>query len=227
MRALVVCTGVEVFPGKGTRTGIWLGELIHFFDVLTEKRIPVDITKPGGGVVPVDPKSQDSKDEIVKRYIGNEAFMDALNRVPALESIDPEPYGVVYLVGGHGAIWDLPGNEPLQKFIEAVYQANGTITAVGHGVAGLLNVRNADGSWFVKDRYLTGFSNMEEKLVSFVSEEVPFYVEDKLIEKGAHFTKTVIPFTEHIEMDERLITGQNPNSARKVAQKLIEELWEK
>jgi len=28
-------------------------------------------------------------------------------------------------------------------------------------------------------------------------------------------------------MDERLITGQNPNSSRKIAQKVIEELWEK
>lgn len=114
----------------------------------------------------------------------------------------------------------------LQKIVARVYGNFGTITAVGHGVAGLLNVRLGDGSWFVSDRYLTGFSNMEEKLVSFVS-EVPFYLEDKLVEKGANFTRAMIPFTEHIEMDERIITGQNPNSARKIAQKLVEELWEK
>ena len=123
-------------------------------------------------------------------------------------------------------MWDFPDNMNLQRVVAAIYLNYGTITAIGHGVSGLLNIRQADGSWFVKDRYLTGFSNMEEKLASF-SSETPFYLEDSLLEKGANFTKTMIPFTEHIEMDERIITGQNPNSARKVAQKLIEELWEK
>jgi putative intracellular protease/amidase len=62
--------------------------------------------------------------------------------------------------------------------------------------------------------------------MSFVS-EVPFHLEDLLKERGAHYTKAMIPFVEFIEMDERLITGQNPNSAKKVATKALEELFEK
>ena len=123
-------------------------------------------------------------------------------------------------------MWDLPDNTDLQEITREIYENNGTVSAVCHGVCGLLNVRLSDGSLLIKDKYLTGFSNMEETLMSFVS-EVPFYLEDKLKENGAHYTKSIIPFIEFIELDERLITGQNPNSARKVASKALEELFEK
>ncbi len=226
MKALVICTSTDTFPVKGTKTGVWFGELAHFYDVVAKKQVEIDIASPRGGEVPIDPRSVDSKDELIKRYLQDEGFTGRIKNSLALNVVDPSVYRIVYLVGGHGAMWDFPDNEELQQIVGAIYQHYGTITAVGHGVSGLLNIRLADGSWFVKDRYLTGFSNMEEKLASF-SSETPFYLEDKLLEKGANFTKTMIPFTEHIEMDERIITGQNPNSARKVAQKLIEELWEK
>ena len=123
-------------------------------------------------------------------------------------------------------MWDFPENTDLQRITREIYENNGTVTAVCHGVCGLLNVKLSDGSLLIKDKYLTGFSNMEETLMSFVS-EVPFYLEDKLKENGAHYTKSIIPFIEFIELDERLITGQNPNSARKVASKALEELFEK
>jgi putative intracellular protease/amidase len=123
-------------------------------------------------------------------------------------------------------MWDFPENMELQHITKRIYERNGMVTAVSHGVCGLLNVRLSDGSFLIQDKYLTGYSNVEEALVSFVS-EVPFHLEDKLKERGAHYTKTMIPFVEFIEMDERLITGQNSHSARKVASKALEELFEK
>ncbi len=226
MKALIICTSTDAFPVKGTKTGFWFSELAYFYDVVAKKRIEIDIASPRGGEIPVDPRSLDSKDELIRRYQQDEEFAGLIKNTLSLDVIDPSEYRIVYLAGGHGAMWDFPDNEKLQQVVATIYHHYGTITAVGHGVSGLLNIRLDDGSWFVKDRYLTGFSNMEEKLASF-SSETPFYLEDRLVEKGANFTKTMIPYTEHIEMDERIITGQNPNSARKVAQKLIEELWEK
>jgi putative intracellular protease/amidase len=123
-------------------------------------------------------------------------------------------------------MWDLAENTELQQITARIYERGGMVSAVCHGVSGLLNVKLSDGSLLIQDKYLTGFSNVEEALASFVS-EVPFYLEDKLKERGAHYTKAMIPFMEFIELDERLITGQNPNSARKVASKALEELFEK
>jgi putative intracellular protease/amidase len=84
----------------------------------------------------------------------------------------------------------------------------------------------SDGTPLIKNRQLTGFSNMEEKLLR-LGEEVPFLLEDALKERKALYSKGLLPFITYIEMDERLVTGQNPLSARKVGRKVLEEMYEK
>jgi putative intracellular protease/amidase len=53
---------------------------------------------------------------------------------------------------------------------------------------------------------------------------MPFLLEDELKKNGAHYKKNLIPFTSHVEVDGRLITGQNPQSARAVGEALVERL---
>jgi putative intracellular protease/amidase len=226
MKVLIVCTNHDTYPAKSSKTGLWLSELTHFYDVMAKRRILMDIVSPLGGVIPVDERSLDLKDECNLRYWEDEAFRKKLQNSFKPAEVDATDYRLIYFAGGHGAMWDFPENSELQHLAKTIYERNGMITAVSHGICGLLNIRLSDGTLFIHDKYLTGYSNVEEALVSFVS-EVPFYLEDKLKERGAHYTKTVIPFMEFIEMDERLITGQNPNSARKVASKALEELFEK
>jgi putative intracellular protease/amidase len=226
MKVLIVCTNHDSYPNKSAKTGLWLSELTHFYDVMIRRKVLMDIISPLGGTVPVDERSIDLKDECNARYWEDNGFREKLNNSLPPEQIHPEEYRLIYLAGGHGAMWDFPDNAALQPIIRYVYEHNGLISAVSHGVCGLLNIKLSDGSLLVQDKYLTGFSNVEETLMTFVS-EVPFYLEDRLKEQGAHFTKSMIPFMEFIEMDERLITGQNPNSARKVASKALEELFEK
>lgn len=186
----------------------------------------MDIVSPLGGAVPIDERSLDLKDECNARYLEDAVFQNKLQNSLKPSQVNSADYRLIYFAGGHGAMWDFPENTELQEITKRIYEKNGTITAVCHGVCGLLNVKLSDGSLLIKDKYLTGYSNVEEALVSFVS-EVPFYLEDQLKERGAHYTKAMIPFVEFIEMDERLITGQNPHSARKVASKALEELFEK
>jgi putative intracellular protease/amidase len=226
MKVLIVCTNHDTYPIKSSKTGLWLSELTHFYDVMAKRRIMMDIISPLGGTIPVDERSLDLKDECNFRYWEDDSFRKKLQNSPKPSEVDATDYRLIYFAGGHGAMWDFPENSELQHLAKTIYERNGMITAVSHGICGLLNIRLSDGTLFIQDKYLTGYSNVEEALVSFVS-EVPFYLEDKLKERGAHYTKTVIPFMEFIEMDERLITGQNPSSARKVASKALEELFEK
>jgi len=226
MKVLIVCTNYDTYPTKTGKTGLWLSELTHFYDAMIRRKIIVDIVSPAGGKIPVDERSIDLKDDINLKYLEDATFQSKFTASLLPSQIDPKEYRLIYFAGGHGAMWDLPDNADLQEITRKIYENNGTVTAVCHGVSALLNVKLSDGSLLIKDKYLTGFSNMEETLMSFVS-EVPFYLEDKLKENGAHYTKSIIPFIEFIELDERLITGQNPNSARKVASKALEELFEK
>ncbi|WP_031530454.1 type 1 glutamine amidotransferase domain-containing protein [Dyadobacter crusticola] len=226
MKILIICTNHASYPTKPSKTGLWLSELTHFYDVMIKRRVLMDFASPAGGNIPIDERSFDLKDECNARYWQDKDFQDKLQNSLRPEQVHPSDYRLVYFTGGHGAMWDFTDNAALQDITRSIYEHNGMVAAVSHGVSALLNVRLSDGTLLIRDKYLTGFSNMEETLMSFVS-EVPFYLEDKLREGGAHYTKTMIPFMEFIEMDERLITGQNPGSAKKIASKALEELFEK
>ena len=226
MKALIVCTNHDTYPTKSTKTGLWMSELTHFYDVMIKRKVLVDIVSPLGGKIPIDERSNDLKDEINNQYFSDPSFLNKIENSLIPSEVHARDYRLIYFAGGHGAMWDLAENPELQEITRIIYENNGTVSAVCHGVCGLLNVTLSDGSYLIHEKYVTGFSNVEEALMSFVS-EVPFYLEDKLKERGAHYTKSMIPFIEFIEMDERLITGQNPNSARKVASKALEELFEK
>ncbi|MCE7043459.1 type 1 glutamine amidotransferase domain-containing protein [Dyadobacter sp. CY312] len=226
MKVLIVCTNHDTYPTKSGKTGLWLSELTHFYDVMVRRKVLVDIVSPVGGKIPIDERSFDLKEETNHKYWEDSVFQSKISNSLTPDQIDARDYRLIYFAGGHGAMWDLTDNLALQEITKRVYENGGTVTAVCHGVCGLLNVKLSDDSLLVQDKYITGFSNMEEALNSFVS-EVPFYLEDKLKEQGAHYTKSMIPFIEFIELDERIITGQNPHSARKVASKALEELFEK
>jgi len=226
MKVLIVCTSHDTYPTKSGKTGLWLSELTHFYDVMARRKVLMDIVSPKGGKIPVDERSYDLKDEVNQKYLADPAFLTKLENTLKPADVITRDYRVIYFAGGNGSMCDYPDNFDLQEITKIIYENNGLVTAVGHGVSALLNVRLSDGTYLIMDKYVTGFSHVEETLTSFVS-EVPFHLEDKLKERGAHFTKSMIPFVEFIELDERLITGQNSNSAKKVASKALEELFEK
>lgn len=83
-------------------------------------------------------------------------------------------------------------------------------------MAGLLHVTTSDGCSLLSGKRVTGFSNAEEEAVG-LSHVVPFLLEDALKQVGAQYTSAPA-WQAHMVMSEHLITGQNPESARKVAQ---------
>lgn len=119
-------------------------------------------------------------------------------------------------------MWDLPQNRQLAGIAKEIYENGGLVSAVCHGPAGLLNIRLSDNSLLIDGKRMTGFTNEEEKQVGmeFV---VPFLLETALEEHGALYEKTQ-PFHPYVIVHHRLVTGQNPQSALKVGEALVEEL---
>jgi len=226
MKVLIVCTNQALDPINQEQTGIWFPDLVHFYDELQKKRILIDIASPEGGPIPVDEKSIDLKDSVIKKYYEDPAFCQLFQHSKALTEIDPLDYRIIYFCGGYGALFDFTDNPLVNNAIRIIYERNGTVITVGHGAAALLHATLSTGELLIKDKYLTASSAMEDRLHK-LTKDLPFYIEDKLKEQGAHYTKALLPFVEYIEMDDRLITGQNPASSRKVASKALEELFEK
>ncbi|WEG07558.1 hypothetical protein PU630_09825 [Microbacterium horticulturae] len=70
----------------------------------------------------------------------------------------------------------------------------------------------------VDGRKLTGFAWQEEVLAR-VDKLVPYNAEGEMKSRGALYEKAKIPFVSYAVADGRLITGQNPTSAKETAQK--------
>jgi putative intracellular protease/amidase len=136
--------------------------------------------------------------------------------------VKPDDYAAIFYAGGHGAMWDLPLNNELNKIAASIYENNGIVAAVCHGPAGILNIQLSDGSYLVKGKKVNGFTNEEEELVKLTG-VVPFLLEDQLKEKGGIYEKSA-PWQSHVTTDQRLITGQNPQSAKGVGAAIVQAL---
>ncbi|CAH1778073.1 unnamed protein product, partial [Owenia fusiformis] len=121
-----------------------------------------------------------------------------------------------------GTMWDFPDDPDVQRLSAEIYDKGGVVSAVCHGPVALINVRLKDGSYLVKGKGIAAFCNEEEDAAS-VRDIVPYTVEDKLIERGAKYTKAGV-FQSHVVADGRLVTGQNPPSAKDTGEAIVKAL---
>lgn len=230
-RILIVVTGAREYRKVGYRTGLWLSELTHFWDVGEKAGAGMEIVSPSGGFVPIDPGSlmlQEAGnalgiDGAVHRRYEDRAFMDRLADVKKVDDVDAEGYDAIYLTGGHGVCFDFPESEPLARLIARFWESGKIVSAVCHGPAGLLEAKLGDGSYLVDGKKLTGFSWKEERLAKR-DEAVPFCLEDELKRRGAQYSKSSVPFKSFVIEDGNLITGQNPASASGVGEAVVGRL---
>ena len=220
MNVLIVTTSCNMLAPDHP-TGLWLEEFAVPFTAFSEAGASIRVVSPKGGAVPIDPKTAPTEKDREKWP----AALQALTSTGRLAEVAADRFDAVFIPGGHGPMMDLVNDQELQRLLAAFDRDGKMVAAVCHGPAALLNVRNAAGEPLVKGRKVTGFTNVEERLVLLHS-VVPFLLEDALKERGANFESALLPFFSHVVRDENLITGQNPASSTKVAEELLAALEE-
>ena len=218
---LHVATNIAHFDNPAHPTGLWLSELTHAWDVFAARGYEQRIVSPRGGRVPLDPRALKwpMRDASAKTWLADPAKMALLSATACPADINPDDYDAIYFTGGHGVMWDFPNSEGLQAITRAVWEKGGIVSTVCHGYCGLLNTRLANGSFLVSGRKITGFSWTEERLAG-VSREIPYNAEAEMKARGALYDKAFLPFMSHVVADGKLVTGQNPYSARATARKV-------
>ncbi len=219
---LIVMTNHDRYPTRSDTTGLWLTELTHFTEVVEAAGYRTVFTSPKGGKVPLDERSLGwlYMDDSARQQLESASFQQRLENTMPIAEVEPAQFRAIYFTGGHGVMWDFTDNPDIQRVAEHIYKHGGVIAAVCHGVAGLLDLKDDAGQPLIKGRTLTGFSNQEEWL-SGVKSQVPFLLQDRLIEQGAHYRKAWVPFVSYVVTDGRLVTGQNPQSPRAVAKAIL------
>lgn len=224
-KILVVMTNHAKYPSREDTTGLWVTELTHFYDVVQQAGYEMDFVSPQGGVVPLDERSQKwiYMDKAARAHLADPDFNSRLNHTLKPSEVKAADYKAIYFTGGHGVMWDFPNNLELTALAEQIYDQGGVVSAVCHGVAGVLALKDQQGKPLIANRKVTGFSNLEESL-SGMKKQVPFFLEDNLKSKGASYSKGLLPFTSYVVVDDRIITGQNPQSPREVAEEVVKRL---
>jgi putative intracellular protease/amidase len=213
--ALLILTSTSRPIGAGRVTGAYLPELLAAWTVLSAAGFGVGVATPTGGRVPLE--AVDETNPTHRQFLGDPEVDRALATAPSTRDIDRPP-GLLYLVGGHGAVYDLPADDALARLVESTYRSGGVVAAVCHGPAGLLAAQ-LDGRPLVAGRRVACFSNAEEQAIG-MSRVVPFLLADALTDRGAVYLEGPA-FMPHVVTDERLVTGQNPVSAQLVAERAV------
>ena len=209
--------------GQGEEApGYEFDEFAKAYLVFNAHNVNVDVASPLGG--PVEADKYDPNKIFNAKVLADTTIMAKLNDTLAIGDLDAQNYDAVFIVGGKGAMFDLPKDAGLQQLIAKVYEQDGAVAAVCHGPAALVDVKLSNGTYLVDGKVVNGFTNEEESL--FGKKWMPqfeFMLEDKLKEAGGKFQSSDIMLS-HVAVDERLVTGQNPASTVGVAMALIDML---
>ncbi len=222
-KILIVATNTSCMDDLNkTKTGVWLEEFaVPFLEFKNasddEFKLDVTVASPLGGVAPVDESSLECKNPTQWDYT-----IKALENTVKLSEADYKNYDAIFIPGGHGPMFDLAKDELLGEIVSYFYNTHKLVAAVCHGPAGLINAKTDTGEPIVKGMQLTCFTNEEEKIVK-KDMLMPFLLESKLKQLGAYFNAAA-PWEENVVVDENLITGQNPASAKKLAKTVLKKL---
>lgn len=220
-RILHVVSNVAHYADPSEPTGLWLSELTHAWDRFAARGFEQRIVSPKGGLSPLEPRALKWPllDASARAWLDDAARMALLAATARPAEIDPGEFDAIYFTGGHAVMWDFPDSEGLQAITRAIWERGGIVSSVCHGYCGLLNTRLSDGTLLVAGKRITGFSWTEEILAG-VANKMPFNAEAEMKHRGARYEKAVLPFTSFALADGRLVTGQNPWSAKATAEKV-------
>ncbi|MFT3900434.1 MAG: type 1 glutamine amidotransferase domain-containing protein [Gordonia sp. (in: high G+C Gram-positive bacteria)] len=224
-RILNVVTNVAHYDDASHPTGLWLSELTHAWHVFDEAGFEQALVSPTGGAVPLEPRSLKfpNYDKTAKAWRADPVKMALLENTASPDQIDASGYDAIYFTGGHAVMYDFTDSDGLQRISREIFEAGGIVSSVCHGYCGLLNTKLSDGAYLIAGRKMTGFSWREEELAR-VDKLVPYNAEQVAKDRGARYEKALLPFVSNVVVDGRLITGQNPGSAKATAKKVVAAL---
>lgn len=221
-RVLFVLTSHDKLGTTGQPTGAYLPEISHPFAVFAAAGVEVDFVSTQGGPVPL--YGGEKPDAVTASFVADEKTFSRLADSLAPGEVDASKYAAVFYAGGHGTMWDFPSNETLARIAASVYERGGVVGAVCHGPAGLLPIRLSTGEYLVRGKAVAAFTNDEEKAAG-LERVVPFLLADALVERGARHEGRG-NWQPHVVVSDRLVTGQNPASAKGVAESILRVLRE-
>ncbi|CAN4278079.1 type 1 glutamine amidotransferase domain-containing protein [Pseudoxanthomonas sp. LjRoot125] len=217
-KVLIVVSGEGRDQGK-TRPGYEFDELSQAWLIFKANGLKVDVASPQGGAVEAD--EYNAREPFNAALLGDAEAMRTLAATRSTRDVKAADYAAIYVVGGKGAMFDLPRDNALASLLAEAYMQGAVIGAVCHGPAALVDVKLGDGTSLVAGKAMTGFTNEEEAVFGKRwAKEFPWQLEDALRGRGARWQEAPLMMAK-VVVDGRLVTGQNPYSTPGVADAIV------
>lgn len=197
-------------------------EISIAYDVFTKNGYVVDFVSPQGGAIPLG--YVETSDKTQKDYLYNAEFMNRLKTTLKPASINAADYQAVYYSGGGSAMFGVADNQDIQNLAAAIYARGGVVSAICHGTAGIVNLKNKDGSYIFANKKVTGFPDMFEDTQAAYYKAFPFSIDKEITKNGGNFVYAKAWASNFVVADGHIVTGQDPSATAAVAQKVINTL---
>ncbi len=222
-RILFVVSNASYYGESEQHTSNHFTELVLPYDEFKKAGYQIDFVSPLGGEVPIGYINYSYA--TIQNYLYDFEFMSKLKNTKKPNEIDPTNYEAIFYGGGGAAMFGIPENEAIQQIANSIYEdQNGVVSAVCHGTAGIVNIKSSNGTFIIKGKKINGFPDKFEDKTADYFKTFPFSIQEKVIENGGDFKFSEEGWDGYTEEDGRIITGQDPYSAREVAAKVIKAL---
>lgn len=213
---LIIVSNAHAIGARGRRTGVFLSEVAHPYAEFERAKYEIDFASLTGEVPFLDALHLAGDPDNLAFLVGK--GWEAMQKAKKLADVDVTPYDAIFVPGGLAPMVDMPEHPLLKQVIRETWERGAVVGAVCHGPVSLLNVKLNSGEWLLKGKSVTSFTNAEE--ANYAKADVPFELETALVKQGAIFQEAP-PWQANSLADGRLVTGQNPASAKGVAEKMI------
>lgn len=218
-KILFIVSNTHAIGPNHRRTGNFLPEVAHPYAEFDRANYQIDFVSLSGDTPYLDALQLAGDPDNLAFLVGK--GWAAMQKGGKLADVDVSAYDAIFVPGGLAPMADMPDHKLLKKVIQETYERGAVVGAVCHGPVSLLNVKLSDGSYLLNGKNVSSFTNEEEE--NYAKADVPFLLETALTNQGAIFHKTG-PWEAFSIADGKLVTGQNPASAKGVGEKMVKLL---
>lgn len=219
-KVLFILSNASFYGNTDLPTGNSFSEIVLSYDTFVKAGYNVDFVSPKGGAISL--AYIHTSDDMMKSYLYNKDFMYALQHSKTPTEINTKDYKAVQYIGGGGAMFQVPENKAIQDIVMTIYEKQkGVISSVCHGTAGIVHLKTSDGKYLVDGKRVSGYPDEYENKTKPYFKTFPFLITQTIEERGGSF-KYAPREQSHVEVDGRLVTGQNYKSSKGVSEKVIE-----
>lgn len=219
-KVLAVVSSGYVDDSNDYMTGWWAEELFEPILELEKEGHVVGIASPDGGKPVVDPKSLEKENDPEGTYktLYESGIVD--KTLPIVD-VKASEFDAVYIVGGHGPMFDLAHHHDLHAVLNIIHLHGGIIAAISHGVAPLLFTKMTDGSGLLDGLKVTGYPTSKEP--EEVKQLLPFDLEQEL-SRIADYSAEEDAETHVVWGSPQILTARSPNSSKRFGEELAQAL---